>query len=110
MKRLLLYTLVLSLATTGIAHAEQARPHILIITVDDMNADSMSSYGCPLKGITQNMYALGRSVLRFQYAHVQVGNCMPGRNVMCVDYDPRGRLCAGSAGSAGCVSSVGCAG
>tara|TARA_B100000809_G_scaffold265954_1_gene326502 strand:- start:74 stop:1885 length:1812 start_codon:yes stop_codon:yes gene_type:complete len=82
MKRLLLYTLILSLATAGIAHADQAQPHLLIITVDDMNADSMSSYGCPLKEITPNMDALVRSGLRFQYAHVQVGNCMPGRNVM----------------------------
>lgn len=82
MKRLLLYTLILALATTAVVHAEQARPHLLIITVDDMNADSMSSYGCPLKEITPNMDALVRSGLRFRYAHVQVGNCMPGRNVM----------------------------
>ena len=82
MKRILLCTLILSLATASTADAQKARPHLLIITVDDMNADSMSSYGCPLKEITPNMDALVRSGLRFRYAHVQVGNCMPGRNVM----------------------------
>ncbi len=79
---LLLFAATLFLPATGTADAQQARPHILIVTVDDMNADSMSSYGCPLKGITPNMDALVRSGMRFQYAHVQVGNCMPGRNVM----------------------------
>jgi N-sulfoglucosamine sulfohydrolase len=82
MKRFILLATILFLTPTGTANAQQARPHILIITVDDMNADSMSSYGCPLKDITPNMDALVRSGLRFQYAHVQVGNCMPGRNVM----------------------------
>jgi N-sulfoglucosamine sulfohydrolase len=82
MKRLILLTTILVLTAAHTADAQQARPHILIITVDDMNADSMSSYGCQLKAITPNMDALVRSGMRFQYAHVQVGNCMPGRNVM----------------------------
>jgi N-sulfoglucosamine sulfohydrolase len=82
MQRFILLAAILFLTPAGTANAQQARPHILIITVDDMNADSMSSYGCPLKDITPNMDALVRSGLRFQYAHVQVGNCMPGRNVM----------------------------
>jgi len=80
MKRLLAFAATLLLTVT--ANAQTARPHILIVTVDDMNADSMGSYGCRLKGITPNMDALVRSGLRFHYAHVQVGNCMPGRNVM----------------------------
>ena len=75
-------TVTICLAATGTATAQGDRPHILIVTVDDMNADSMSSYGCPLKEITPNMDALVQSGMRFQYAHVQVGNCMPGRNVM----------------------------
>ncbi len=59
-----------------------AKPNVLIITVDDMSADSIGAYGCPLKEISPHMDALVRSGLRFQHAHVQVGNCMPGRNVM----------------------------
>jgi len=59
-----------------------AKPNVLIITVDDMSADSIGSYGCPIEGISPHMDGLVRSGMRFQYAHVQVGNCMPGRNVM----------------------------
>ena len=60
----------------------QAKPNVLIITVDDMSADSIGTYGCPIKNISPHMDGLVRSGLRFQHAHVQVGNCMPGRNVM----------------------------
>ena len=60
----------------------QAKPNVLIITVDDMSADSIGAYGCPIENISPHMDGLVHSGLRFQYAHVQVGNCMPGRNVM----------------------------
>jgi N-sulfoglucosamine sulfohydrolase len=58
------------------------KPNVLIITVDDMNCDSMGIYGCPLSDATPNMDAFARTAMRFEYAHVQVGNCMPSRNVM----------------------------
>lgn len=58
------------------------RPNFLIITVDDMNADSVGVFGCPLKETTPNIDRLAKSSLRFTRAHVQVGNCMPSRNVM----------------------------
>ena len=64
------------------SHAAPDRPNVLIVTVDDMNADSIGVYGCPLPNISPNMDRLVKSGLRFGYAHVQVGNCMPGRNVM----------------------------
>ena len=57
-------------------------PNILIITVDDMNADSLGTYGCPLPGTSPNIDSFARTAMRFQHAHVQVGNCMPGRNIM----------------------------
>jgi N-sulfoglucosamine sulfohydrolase len=59
-----------------------APPNILFITIDDMSCDSVGVYGSKLEGTTPNMDKLARQGLRFQYAHVQVGNCMPGRNVM----------------------------
>lgn len=62
--------------------AEGERPNILIITVDDMNADSIGAFGCQLKGTTPNIDRLAKSGLSFSHAHVQVGNCMPSRNVM----------------------------
>lgn len=59
-----------------------SRPNILIITVDDMSADSVGVFGCRLRDTTPNIDQLARSGMRFEYAHVQVGNCMPSRNVM----------------------------
>ena len=60
----------------------QRPPNVLIVTVDDMSCDSVGVFGCKLPGTTPNMDELAKSGLRFQYAHVQVGNCMPSRNVM----------------------------
>lgn len=57
-------------------------PNLLIITVDDMNCDSVGVYGCPLTDITPNMDKLASEGIRFEMAHVQVGNCYPSRNVM----------------------------
>ena len=71
---LLLIAATLFLPATGTADAQQDRPHILVVTVDDMNADSMSSYGCPLKGITPNMDALVRSGM-----HVLDSGCHGGQ-------------------------------
>lgn len=69
---------------TGIATAADAKPpvNILFITVDDMNCDSVGAFGCELPGTTPNIDQLAAEGLRFKYAHVQVGNCMPSRNVM----------------------------
>src|SRR6185503_16709296 len=58
------------------------RPNILIITTDDMSADSVGAFGCKLAGTTPHMDQLAKDGLRFRHAHVQVGNCMPSRNVM----------------------------
>lgn len=58
------------------------RPNILFITVDDMSCDSVGAFGCGLQGITPHTDRLASQGLRFDYAHVQVGNCYPSRNVM----------------------------
>lgn len=59
-----------------------AKPNLLIITTDDMSCDSVGVYGCKLKDTTPNMDRLATQSLRFNHAHVVVGNCMPSRNVM----------------------------
>jgi len=59
-----------------------ARPNVLIITTDDMSCDSVGVYGCKLKDTTPHMDRLAAASLRFNHAYVQVGNCMPSRNVM----------------------------
>jgi len=67
--------------TTALAK-EPTRPNILLLTVDDMSCDSVGVFGCKLEGTTPNIDRLARNGLRFQHAYVQVGNCMPCRNVL----------------------------
>ncbi len=62
--------------------AAPARPNVLIITTDDMSCDSVGVYGSQLKDTTPHMDRLAGRSLRFNHAYVQVGNCMPSRNVM----------------------------
>lgn len=64
------------------AQAATDRLNVLIITSDDMSCDSVGVYGCKLKDTTPNMDRLAAQSLRFNHAFVQVGNCMPSRNVM----------------------------
>lgn len=58
------------------------RPHVVLITVDDMSCDSVGVYGCQVPGTTPRMDRLAAESLRFAHAHTQVGNCMPCRNVL----------------------------
>ena len=71
--------LIWSQCTPAIA---DGRPNILIISVDDMSADSVGAFGCQLSKTSPHIDRLAEQGLRFEYAHVQVGNCMPSRNVM----------------------------
>ncbi len=80
-KRAMRFIFVLPVAIALAAQGGE-RPNILFITVDDMNCDSMGAYGCALPGTTPNMDRLAAEGLRFEYAHVVVGNCMPSRNCM----------------------------
>ena len=68
-------------ALSGLATAAD-RTNLLVITTDDMSCDSVGAYGCKLKGTTPNMDRLAEHSLRFNQAFVQVGNCMPSRNVL----------------------------
>ncbi|WP_168566534.1 sulfatase family protein [Crateriforma spongiae] len=58
------------------------RPNVLIVTVDDMSCDSIGVFGCPVPETTPAIDAFAKTALRFTKAHVLVGNCMPGRNLM----------------------------
>jgi N-sulfoglucosamine sulfohydrolase len=73
---------ILLLALSLAAPAQTERPNFLIITVDDMSADSLGAFGCQMPGTSPNIDRLASTGLRFNYAHVQVGNCMPSRNAM----------------------------
>jgi len=59
-----------------------SKPNILLITVDDMNCDSVGAFGCELPDTTPHIDKLAAEGRRFRYAHVQVANCYPSRNVM----------------------------
>jgi N-sulfoglucosamine sulfohydrolase len=75
-----LSSLTLMFLAASLSAAE--RPNVLIVTVDDMSADSIGAFGCELAGTSPNVDRLAREGLRFRHAHVQVGNCMPSRNCM----------------------------
>lgn len=74
--------LILFLAALCPLIATAAKPNLLIITTDDMSCDSVGAFGCKLKDTTPHMDRLAARSLRFNHAHVVVGNCMPSRNVM----------------------------
>ena len=81
-----LYILTVILALAGLlpvaAVADAVRPNVLVITVDDMNADSVGAFGAAVTDATPNIDRLAASGIRFGRAHVQVANCKPSRNVM----------------------------
>ncbi len=59
--------------------AAQQRPNVVLITVDDMNWDSVGAYGCTLPGITPNMDRFAGESVAFDQAHVAIAICMPCR-------------------------------
>ena len=59
-----------------------ARPNILLITVDDLNWDSLGVTGSPVRNVSPNVDRLAREGVRFTRAHVTVAICQPSRNVL----------------------------
>ena len=57
-------------------------PNFLLITVDDMNCDSVGVFGSKLPGTTPHIDQFAKESRRYEYAHVQTGSCYPSRNVM----------------------------
>ena len=76
--------LTLAIFAIGLTHAATPNvlPNILIVTVDDMSADSLGCFGCKISDTSPNIDAFAKQSLKFNRAHVVVGNCMPGRNIM----------------------------
>jgi len=66
----------------GLSAKAAEKLNLLLITVDDMSADSIGAFGCRIAHTTPNIDRLAKEGLRLTRAHVQVGNCMPSRNVM----------------------------
>ena len=67
----------------AISFAQSApKQNLLVITVDDMSADSLGCFNCKLPNTSPHIDKLASESLAFRHAHVQVGNCYPSRNVM----------------------------
>lgn len=63
-------------------NATAAKPlNVVLITVDDMNCDSVGAYGCPIPGITPHIDRLASQGLRFEHGHVTIAICQPTRAV-----------------------------
>ena len=60
--------LILAFFLLPFADAEEVRPNVLLITVDDMSADSLGCFGCKLKDTSPCTDQLARESLRFQHA------------------------------------------
>lgn len=79
------FTSFLALAALLIVSAAsvsaQAPPNVLLITVDDMNWDSVGVYGAKIPNLTPNIDRLASEGLRFEYAHVTIAICQPTRAV-----------------------------
>ena len=55
--------------------------NFLLITVDDMNWDSLGVNGCKVAGVSPNIDRLASQGLLFNHAHVTIAVCMPTRAV-----------------------------
>jgi N-sulfoglucosamine sulfohydrolase len=80
---------LLALSSTTLYAATNNSPNIILITVDDMNYNSVGAYGCPVKNITPNIDSLARQGIRFERAYVQCAVSMPSRNVLATGMYPQ---------------------
>ena len=55
--------------------------NVVLITVDDMNCDSVGVYGCPIPNITPHIDRLASQGIRFEHGHVTIAICQPTRAV-----------------------------
>ncbi|MDP6928562.1 MAG: sulfatase [Planctomycetota bacterium] len=74
------------LALTGLLRSQEVPAdapslNVVLITVDDMNCDSVGVYGCQVPDITPNIDALAAAGMRFEHAHVTIAICQPTRAV-----------------------------
>lgn len=80
--RLVVTALFLWITVSGARAADAPKPlNLLIITADDMNADSGGWNGSTL-GATPNLDAFAKTAHRFVNSHVTVPICQPGRSAL----------------------------
>jgi N-sulfoglucosamine sulfohydrolase len=75
--------LVFVLVTSLCFHVQASQKmNILVLTVDDMNCDSVGAFGCATPDTTPNMDKFAKEGYSFAHAHVHATSCIPSRNVV----------------------------
>lgn len=69
-------------AETATDQSKAAPLNILLITADDLNCDSLGTYGCKVPNITPNLDKLAADGMKFQHAHVNIAVCQPSRQTL----------------------------
>jgi len=72
---------VISSSAAAGTYFPQSRPNVLMITLDDMNWDSLGCTGSQVPGISPNIDRLASEGMRFLHAHVTIAVCQPTRAV-----------------------------
>ena len=87
----------LALVGSGAARAKPVkRPrNVLLITLDDMNWDSLGVTGCTIPGISPHLDGLASEGVLFNNAYIMTSICGPSRNAMMTGRFPH---CSGSMG------------
>ena len=62
--------------------SKQQPTNVLVITVDDMNWDSVGAFGNEIKGITPHIDNIATNGVKFEKAYVAASNCAPSRVAM----------------------------
>ena len=81
MKPLPVVLAISALALLLVSPTAVAVPNLLLITVDDMNCDSIGAYGCQVPSVTPNIDRLASEGLRYDRAFVNIAICQPTRAV-----------------------------
>lgn len=82
MKNQFLTIVVALIATFGSQMQARERMNILVLTVDDMNCDSVGVFGCTTPDTTPNMDRFAAEGMQFMHAHVHATSCIPSRNAL----------------------------
>lgn len=70
-----------AIAAKATAKVIAAKTNVLLITVDDMNYDSLGVTGCKVANISPHIDKLSSQGIRFDKAHVTIAVCQPTRAV-----------------------------
>ncbi|MFT6861836.1 MAG: N-sulfoglucosamine sulfohydrolase [Akkermansiaceae bacterium] len=79
LQRMLLFSIIACLLLRSLEARDTPPLNILLITADDLNYDSIGTYGCQVPNITPNLDRLAKAGMHFNHAHVNIAVCQPSR-------------------------------